>query len=259
MSTAKMTLIGMYNYDNTLFDFIELPAGIDKDILKNTILMHGGEFEVLYAQPDFMRFAIASWSKKWMRTFAEWLRGTEQTWNPIYNYDRFESIRDEHKKVYDAKTQADYTEKRTVDLDDTRTADLTDKTVLDNSDTTTQISDGQTEHQVSAYDSSDYQQSSKDIINIGESRVDHNGTVTVTNSGNDIMKHTGTEKTEKNGTTEDTAGSEKNSNIHEAHMYGNIGVSTSSSMLSEFYRISAWNLYEHISDIFISELLIPVY
>ena len=47
--------------------------------------------------------------------------------------------------------------------------------------------------------------------------------------------------------------------VHKAHMYGNIGVTTSASMLSEFYNISKWSLLEHICDVFISELLIPVY
>ena len=36
---ANMTLIGLYNYDNTLFDNLTLPEGINKDIAVNEILM----------------------------------------------------------------------------------------------------------------------------------------------------------------------------------------------------------------------------
>ena len=323
MAAAKMTLIGLYRWDNTLFNDMNLPAGIDKDLLVDSLLMRGGEFEVLYADPDFMKMSIGIWSKKWYRTFAEWLRGTHATWNPIYNYDRYEDGRDEGRKRFDSLVSTDYTdtrtanlqdkrtadlqdkrsadlqEKRTADLQDKRSADLTEertpdlneKTAFNNTDTTSQTVNGTTEHQVAAYDSSSYSPSSKDIINNGDSKVSHGGTVTNFTTGSDATKttgtdtmnhtgtdttehtgtdttahtgtdttdHTGTDAIEHKGTLSDTGGSEQNSNIHSAHMYGNIGVTTSAAMLREFYDIAQWNLYEHISDVFISELLLPVY
>ena len=275
MASAKMTLIGMYNYRNDIFNELVLPTGIDADMFKNALLMQSGEFEVLYPDPDFLKFSIKVWSTKWFRTFSEWLRGTQQTWNPIFNYDRFETIRNERIKEFNSKTTADYSDDRRVDLDDTRTADLkdmrtadlTEKTNFDNSDTTTQIDEMTTEHEVAAYDTSSYSPSSKDIVNNGQSKIDHTGNVTNSNTGTDttehtgtdIMKHTGSEKTTKKGTLSDNAGSESGQDLHEAHMYGNIGVTTSAAMLKEFYDISSWNLYQHMCDVFTSELLIPVY
>ena len=339
MAAAKMTLIGLYRWDNTLFNDMVLPAGIDKDLLVDSLLLRGGEFEVLYPDPDFMKMSIGIWSKKWYRTFSEWLRGTQATWNPIYNYDRYEDGRDEGRKKFDSLVSTDYTDtrtanlqdKRTADLQDKRTDDLTDKRTADlqdkrtadlqdkrsadlqdertpdlnektefnNADVTTQMTDGTTEHKVAAYDSSSYSPSSKDIINNGDSKVEHSGTVTNITTGSDTTKttgtdtmnhtgtdttdhtgtdttehsgtettnhtgtdttdHTGTDAIEHKGTLSDTGGSEQNSNIHSAHMYGNIGVTTSAAMLREFYDISSWNLYEHIADVFTGELLIPVY
>ena len=291
MSTAKITLIGMYNYDNNLFDPMILPSGIDKNLVVDTIIMHGGEFEILYSNPSIMKRMIGVWSDKWYRTFSEWLKGTKAEWNPVYNYDRFEDISDESKKTSDSKTTADYTDTRTADLTEKRTADLTDKrtaalqdeTTTGSSekvsnvgtDTTTQAVKSTTEHMVSAYDSSSYQPSSMDIIDNGTNSVAHNSDVTNVKDGSevnkhtgfDIMDHTGTDETattgtdtySKLGTLADTSGSEQNTNKHTAHMYGNIGVTTSAAMLKEFYDIALWNLYEHISDVFISELLIPVY
>lgn len=307
MSSAKMTLIGMYNYRNDIFNELVLPTGIDADLFKNALLMKGGEFEVLYPDPDFLKYSIKIWSSKWFRTFSEWLRGTEQRWNPIYNYDRFEESRNENRKEFDSKTTADYSDQRKVDLDDTRTADLTEKrtadledenikyltdkrtadlnekTVFDNADTTTQTDQMTTEHQVAAYDSSSYSPSSKDIVNNGQSKIDHTGDVTnattgtdinehsgtdtmkhtgtdtTEHTGTDIMKHTGTDNTARKGTLSDNTGSEQTHDIHEAHLYGNIGVTTSAAMLKEFYAVSSWSLYDHMSDVFISELLIPVY
>lgn len=307
MASAKMTLIGMYNYRDDIFNELVLPSGIDADLFKQSLLMKGGEFEVLYPDPDFLKYSIKIWSSKWFRTFSEWLRGTEQRWNPIYNYDRFEESRNENRKEFDSKTTADYSDQRKIDLDDTRTADLTEKrtadledenikyltdkrtadlnekTVFDNTDTTTQTDQMTTEHQVAAYDSSSYSPSSKDIVNNGQSKIDHTGDVTnattgtdinehsgtdtmkhtgtdtTEHTGTDIMKHTGTDNTARKGTLSDNTGSEQTHDIHEAHLYGNIGVTTSAAMLKEFYDVSSWSLYDHMSDVFISELLIPVY
>lgn len=307
MASAKMTLIGMYNYRDDIFNELVLPSGIDADLFKQSLLMKGGEFEVLYPDPDFLKYSIKIWSSKWFRTFSEWLRGTEQRWNPIYNYDRFEESRNENRKEFDSKTTADYSDQRRVDLDDTRTADLTEKrtadledenikyltdkrtadlnekTVFDNTDTTTQTDQMTTEHQVAAYDSSSYSPSSKDIVDNGQSKIDHTGDVTnattgtdinehsgtdtmkhtgtdtTEHTGTDIMKHTGTDNTARKGTLSDNTGSEQTHDIHEAHLYGNIGVTTSAAMLKEFYDVSSWSLYDHMSDVFISELLIPVY
>ena len=275
MSSAKLTLIGMYNYDQTIFNELVMPEGIDKDLFIQSLLMQSGEFEVLYPQPDFMKYSIKIWSSKWFRTFAEWLRGTQQRWNPIYNFDRFEESRNNNKKDFTSKTTADYSDQRRVDLDDTRTADLQekrtanlqDKTTFDNTDTTTQLEDMTTEHSVAAYDSSSYSPSSKDVVNNGQNKTDHTGSVTNANTGTDttehtgtdIMKHTGTDNTARKGTLSDQTGSEATEDIHEAHLYGNIGVTTSAAMLKEFYDISSWSLYEHMCDVFTSELLIPVY
>lgn len=323
MSTAKMTLIGMYNYDNTLFANLTMPEGINKNDVINSLLLQGGEFEVLYPRPDFMKYAIGAWSVKWEHTFAEWLRGTQASYNPIHNYDRIEDIRDEHRGTHAQTETADYTDERTADLTDERTANLqelrtadltdertadlthertpdltdtktprlTDKTSFNNSDTTTQLTVSETEHTVAAYDSASYQPSSKDTINNGSSQQSHAGDVTVDHygsetetqtgtdtttetgtdtmvhtgtdtmntTGTDTMKHTGTDNTRHAGTLSDVYGTDNHTDIHTAHLYGNIGVTTSAALLSEFYKISEWNLLEHICDVFISELLIPVY
>ena len=355
MASAKMTLIGMMQWDEHLFDSLVLPDGIDKDLFINSLLMQGGEFEVLYPNPAIMKTSIGIWSTKWFRTFKEWLKGTHAEWNPIYNYDRYEVAQDDGRKKFDSKTTADYSDKRTanlsedhktdyddtrttdltdkrtanltdervtdltdkrtanlkdektVDLTDKRSADLTDKNTFNNSDITEQIDNSTTEHEIAAYDSATYQPSSKDTIDNGTSSLKHSGTVTTDHTGTDstartgtdtdkhtgtdTTDHTGTEKTKQTGTDTtdhtgtdkmkhtgadnittkgtdtmdhvgtlaDVGGHEENRNLHSAHMYGNIGVTTSAAMLREFYDIAKWSLYEHMCDVFISELLIAVY
>lgn len=323
MASAKWTLIGMYQYDNTIFNDMVLPTGIDADLFKQSLLMEKGEFEVLYPNPDFMKHSIQLWSAKWFRTFSEWLKGTQAQWNPIYNYDRYEEGWDDHNRKYASVNNADYSDKRTTDMEelnvlnlhdkreadlkDKRTADLSENRILNtkdsneknlkdestfnNQDTTSQTKESTTEHQVAGYDSATYQPSSKDIIDNGDSKVKHTGTVTNETTGTDTTAHSGTDETTTRGTDttahtgsetnshtgsdrnttsgtdemvhkgklSDLSGTEKNTNQHTAHLYGNIGVITSSAMLAEFYNIAKWNLYEHMADVFGSELLIQVY
>ena len=86
-------------------------------------------------------------------------------------------------------------------------------------------SSGTTEGQVSAFDSSSYSPHDKEINSSG------------------------------------SEASASNTDEHEGRIHGNIGVTTSQQMLeSEMVLQQKWgNLYNHIADVFISEMLIAVY
>ena len=58
---ARLSLLGMYSFNNTLFDSMILPTEFDqntKTTLINNILMECAELEVLYSNWDFLKFAI---------------------------------------------------------------------------------------------------------------------------------------------------------------------------------------------------------
>ena len=86
-------------------------------------------------------------------------------------------------------------------------------------------SSGTTEGQVSAFDSSSYSPHDKEINSSG------------------------------------SESSASNTDEHEGRIHGNIGVLTSQSMLQSEYELQQkWgNLYNHIADVFISEMLVAVY
>lgn len=199
MSTMNLTLIGMYNYDSTLFDELTLPDGIDKELFVNSLLFKSGEFELLYPSADFMKPMIKVWGLKWAHTFSEWLKGQQATWNPIENYDRYEESSDH----------------------DTSTGTGTDGTTV--------TGGGSTESKVSAFDSSTYQP----------------GTYDETTSSS-----TSNSSTSTSGTSDRT---------HDSHIHGNIGVMDASTMLSRFYSIAVWNLYDHMADVFIHEFCITTF
>lgn len=103
MSKAKITLIGFYNYmrsvNDDLFKNLHTPTGIDKNILVNNILLKGGEFEVLYAEPYFYQNMIGVWSDKWQRTMEKWINALSIDYNPLENYDRMEDWTDDASRV----------------------------------------------------------------------------------------------------------------------------------------------------------------
>ena len=241
MATAKITLIGMNDYDNDLFHNLIFPDGIDKDLFIDTLILKAGEFEVLYPNPDFMKRAIGVWSNKWYRTFAEWLRGTQATWNPIHNYDRFEESTDKNFKGYGSKVTANYNHDRTADLKDEQSFDdyketrtyndvkdeqtyedyketdtynnvkdeqsftnYKEKTTYNNvKDEHTQTVNATNQHDVSAYDSSSYSPAYKDTTNAG--------TTSDTRSGNEELEKMGTAQNERTGNeTHEVSGSAAN-------------------------------------------------
>ena len=98
MATAKITLIGFNNYYEHLWDQLYVPSGINKQELINNILMKGGEFEVLYSNPEFMKNMIGVWSSKWLHTMERWVKALSINYDPLENYDRREEWLDENKR-----------------------------------------------------------------------------------------------------------------------------------------------------------------
>lgn len=99
MASAKMTLIGMnvfmLNMNDNLFLNLTLPEGLDKQTLTDNILLRGGEFEVLYANPTAMQSLIGIWSRREQATFERWISALSIDYAPLENYDRMEHWTDE--------------------------------------------------------------------------------------------------------------------------------------------------------------------
>jgi hypothetical protein len=304
MSSAKITLFTFARWMNEngkdLFLNLTVPQGLQKSVLVDNILLRGGEFEVVYSDPDFMQYAIGSWSAKWQRTMQKWIEALSIDYNPLENYDRYETIQDKSEKTNKMDRTLDHRDETLINTQDLRTLNtnslntrnlmdeenrnLTDKETRDLDDTTTYNHTTKTEELVSAYDSSSYQPSAMTIntngvesggqITDNTDKLEQDGTDTFEHTGKDIFIHTGYDDTKQTGTdtmnrtgTEGTShtgtikdnGGEDAFNDHTAHIHGNIGVTTSQQMLEAELDISKWNIYEHITDLFLTEFVIPIY
>lgn len=223
MAHVTMTLIGLYNYDNNLFDLLTLPASLDKDTLVDNLLLRSGQFEVMYPDPDFMKFSIGAWSRKWQATFQRWVDALAIEYDPLENYDRREEWTD---KKHGASAESD-TENRTQN-------GKTHGATIGSTNTTTT-------HNVSAYDSSTLQPSYDDVT-----------------AGTDAS-HTASVLQNTDNVTAQKLSHDAENALHEGRIHGNIGTLTSQTMLQSELDLGYWNIYEKIIDIFLTEFVIPIY
>lgn len=88
--SATMSVWGLYQISPTLFDGLSVPDGIDKENVKDNILLESENLEVLYSNPDFLKAAITVWSTERLPIWEKLYATTQYEYNPIENYDRYE-------------------------------------------------------------------------------------------------------------------------------------------------------------------------
>ena len=165
---ANLTMIGLYEYDNSLFDNLTFPEGIDKDTAVNEILMRSGEFEVLYSSFNFNKSQIGRWGVKHYRTFEKWINALSLEYNPLENYDR----------------QEEWTDTNTG----TQTTINTGTQTTTNTGTQTTTNTG-----------------TQTTTNTGTETTTNTGTQTTVNSGSETNVKTGSDTNVKSGSEKDEA------------------------------------------------------
>lgn len=116
---GTVSFLGLYNYDNTIFDDLQVPAGVDKTLVQNTLMMATADLEVLQPDPVIMRQVLGWFSQRRL-----------DAWTRVYTA---------LSSKYQADTDVEVTETRTPDLsyNETRTPDLTTTGQNTGADTTT--------------------------------------------------------------------------------------------------------------------------
>ena len=205
---AKMTLIGMYEWDNTLFDNLTFPEGIDKQTALDDILLRSGDFEVIYPDFDFLKFSIGAWSRKYQPTFTRWINVLSKEYDPIENYDRQEHWEDSGSSKGSRKGSA--------------SGNTSGNTRSTNTDL------------VSAYDAGD------NLTTKGQNII----------AGNDSSNSSSNSSEDTTGTTNGT---------HDGHVHGNIGVMSSQDMVHQELDLAYRNIYNMITELFLTEFVLPIY
>ena len=93
MIPATLSILGLYRYDDTIFDNLVTPFEDNKNLIQN-ILMECAELEILYPDADFMKFAIGAWSQKQLPIWNKLYNTEKLEYNPLENANRTEKTND---------------------------------------------------------------------------------------------------------------------------------------------------------------------
>lgn len=84
---SMMTVMGLYQFDDTLFDSIALPVGLDKDTMISSILTECAELETLISDPDILKKALRYWSNKNLDNWQHIYDAMTENYDPLWNKD----------------------------------------------------------------------------------------------------------------------------------------------------------------------------
>lgn len=87
---TKISTLGLYSYDPTLFDKMELPEQIDRSSFINYLLLQTSELPLLYGDGDFMKNMIGIWSANRIGTWEHMARVLYEEYDPFINIKRDE-------------------------------------------------------------------------------------------------------------------------------------------------------------------------
>ena len=84
---AKLSILGLYQWNRRIFDDMNLPEEIDAETVKWKILEECAELETLYPDPDYMKLSIKHWSASMLPNWQKIVNALIAEYNPIWNKD----------------------------------------------------------------------------------------------------------------------------------------------------------------------------
>lgn len=88
---GTVSILGIYNYDNSVFDLFGLPEGADAETAKDLIFAECAELELLYPEPKVLRRLIGKWSIAHQYKWKHLWNTLNLEYNPIDNYSMTEN------------------------------------------------------------------------------------------------------------------------------------------------------------------------
>lgn len=251
--TANLSALGLYEWDNTLFDLMQIPEALDKDTLVQNLLAETAELEILYPNPVVLKNLIGVWSDKnidiWNRLYAT----TQYEYNPIENYNRYEEGSQDGSGTTTHSGTDTTTDATMFGGSNGRVENITDG----GRDTVT--GSDKKGHWIAGYDSS---ASGEDDGLVKQTRDEDDYSNTTTYGKTESVAETRTFGQTVNRTGGMTHGEQievSNEGSHELHAHGNIGVTTTQKLVREQREVDRFNLYDIIIEEFKMRFCILVY
>lgn len=280
--TVNLSPLGLYQWDETIFDLMQIPEALDKPTLIDNLLAETAELEVLYPNPAVFKNLVGVWSAKEIEIWNRLYTTTQYEYNPIENYNRYETG-SEDGSGSTAHTGTDTTTETTTHggtdgRSETRTDGGSETEAItghiEQSGSDEVVGEDTKGHWIAGYDS---QPVSADDDGLVKQARDKDDATTTTNygkeedsTGNTTTTFGKTETVQETKTYGETIGktggfthgetvTTSNEGTHELHAHGNIGVTTTQHMIQEQRDIEQFNLYDIIIEDFKMRFCILVY
>lgn len=91
---STMSILGLYNYHTSIFENFKVPEDVDSALAIQTLIFDNAELEIMYPEPETMKFLIGIWCDKELPIWEKIYRACTEDYNPIENYNRTESWSD---------------------------------------------------------------------------------------------------------------------------------------------------------------------
>lgn len=248
---ARLSILGMYNYDNTIFDDFQLPERIPRDMFLNNLLLECAEFGCIYPDTDFFKMALKSWSQMEITTW-EWLLDTQHyEYNPIWNVDVHDSERIDNKETRNLQGTNNETRNLAGTNNNTKNLATTDTGTVN-----TKFSDNDIQEvDVNAFNSGSGTRRETTTTRYGKNELEtRNLSSNTTGTDNYQSTDTGTD----NYISTDT-GTIDNNNKREFYKRGNQGVTTTQQMIREEQALAKFNIDDYIINEFKKRFCILLY
>lgn len=247
---ATLSLMGMYEYDNTILDFFHYPdkwETVDKDVFVNKLLLDTAELEILYPDANIFKTAIKYWSAAEVQNWNKLYDTTVLKYNPIWNKDGTVTETEKHIK------NNNYT-------------DVTDGTIADHSSTignqNTETSGNENTNTTNNTNEKDYVFgfNSESAAQSGQTATDDTGRTNTDRSENTQSNSSAnTDATTTNNTNFKHDEKENIDREYTRTEQGNIGITTTQQMINEEREVDKFNLMDYIIDRFKQRFCLLVY
>ena len=242
-----LSIMGLYEYDNTIFDGLENPSvtveeetyTVDKDTLIKNICLECAELEVVYPSVDYMKLAIGVWSatniEKWNRLY----KTQVLTYNPLWNVDANIVDTVEGSEQRDIGRTGSGSNNRTVNMSDNETVNLSDNETINMTDT----------ESVKGFNSDSWAETHKNV-KAGTDNITHTGTDNVAHTGTDNTSLSSTESVSDDATREETRTQRRT---------GNIGITSSQSLILAEREVADFSIINYITQAFKERFCLLIY
>jgi len=216
-----LSVLSLYNYDNSLFDLMKYPTKFtqdDKETTVGNILVECAELEVLFPDIPTFKNMIGLWSKLNFPTWERIYNLALMEYNPIENYNRVET-----ETITDSRTESRTGTEEHTGTDTNRTTGNDSNHSTGHSTETHNGTDTEINKTV-GYDANILQLHDSNEMNYASNiTLNNSNTSTVTYGKQDTMTHG--ENIEKGENIEHSG-----ENVRTNETHGNIGVMSSQQM-----------------------------